>query len=61
VELKLQHPELSSNLQTKPFAEIVSYISEHPEQFAHYLAMTNPNLATELLEELLIWRKSGRI
>ena len=59
--MKLIHPKLSIDKQILSFEQITEAISKHPEQLAHYLATTNPTLATELLEELLIWRKCERI
>ncbi len=40
---------------------IASAITEHPELLAHYLAFSEPTLATQLLDELLYYRAQGRI
>ena len=40
---------------------LASGITEHPEHFSYYLAMSEPTIATKLLEELLYWREQGRI
>lgn len=36
-------------------------ITAHLEHLAHHLAVSEPTLATQLLDELLYWREQGRI
>ena len=46
----------------KPPIEIIaSTVIAHPSDLAHHLAVSEPATATELLDELLYWRKQGRI
>ena len=50
----VENGNLSMELAATTFAA-------HPEHLAYYLAHSEPILATQLLEELLYYRESGRI
>lgn len=43
------------------YEHVAFTIAEHPEQFAYHLAFHNPELATQLLNELLYYRSVGRV
>ena len=44
-----------------PIEIIASTVIAHPVDLAHHLAVSEPATATQLLDELLYWRKQGRI